>query len=64
MLKRALEARVAKEPKSLWWVYRSARTMQRSKGLSETALGLYRQMATGVQAGSEAWFEARARTVQ
>lgn len=64
VLKRALEARVAKEPKSLWWVYRSARTMQRSKGLSETALGLYRQMATGVQAGSEAWFEARARTVQ
>ncbi|MFM7977500.1 MAG: hypothetical protein ACKO8U_20715, partial [Pirellula sp.] len=64
VLKKALEARVAKEPKSLWWVYRSARTMQRSKGLSETALGLYRQMATGVQAGSEAWFEARARTVQ
>ncbi|MFM8400956.1 MAG: hypothetical protein ACKOAH_24280, partial [Pirellula sp.] len=38
--------------------------MQQATGLSETALGLYRQMATGVQAGSEAWFEARARTVQ
>lgn len=64
MLKKALEGRIAKEPKSLWWVYRSARTMQRIKGLSESALGWYRQMAMGVVAGSEPWFEARSRSVQ
>ena len=64
VLKRTLEARIAKDPRSLWWVYRSARTMERTKGSSESAVVLYRQMATGVQAGSEPWFEARARIVQ
>lgn len=64
LLKRGLEARIAKDPKSLWWVYRSARTMQRTKGLNEKSLGWYRQMASGVTAGSEPWLEARARTIQ
>jgi hypothetical protein len=63
-LKRDLQERIAKEPKSLWWVYRSARTMQRSDGLSEDSLGWYRQMANGVKPGSEPWFESRARSIQ
>ncbi len=63
-IKTGLEARIAKEPKSLWWVYRSARTMQRISVLSESSLGWYRQMATGVMAGSEPWLEARARTIE
>jgi hypothetical protein len=63
-LKRDLQERIAKEPKSLWWVYRSARTMQRTDGLSEDSLGWYRQMANGVKPGSEPWLEARARSIQ
>jgi len=62
-LKVQLEDHIAKEPKSLWWVYRSARTMQRTDLLSDSALGWYRQMASGVAAGSEPWLEARARTI-
>lgn len=58
-----LEDRIGKEPKSLWWVYRSARAMQRTDLLSDSALGWYRQMASGVAAGSEPWLEARARTI-
>lgn len=58
-----LEQRIAKEPKSLWWVYRAARTMQRTGSLFDPALGWYRQMAAGVVAGSPPWLEARARTI-
>jgi hypothetical protein len=63
-LKQELQKRIAKEPKSLWWVYRSARTLQNAKGLSDLSLGWYRQMAAGVQPGSEPWLEARARSIQ
>jgi hypothetical protein len=63
-LKQELEKRISKEPKSLWWVYRSARTMQRSTSLGEAAMGWYRQMAAGVPPGSEPWLEARARTIE
>ena len=54
----------SKTPKSLWWVYRSARTLAATPEATEEAVGLYRQMATGVPAGSEPWLEARARTVE
>jgi hypothetical protein len=63
-LRQKLEARISKEPKSLWWVYRSARAMQRTSQLREVSLGWYRQMASGVAAGTEPWFEARARSVE
>ena len=58
-----LDAAVAAHPKSLWWLYRIARTEQSSKSLWNDALGKYRQMAAGVPDGSEPWLEARARTV-
>ena len=64
MLRQALEARISKEPRSLWWVYRSARAMQQTSQLREVALGWYRQMASGVVAGTEPWLEARARSVE
>jgi hypothetical protein len=48
----------------LWWVYRSAKTLAATPEATEEAVGLYRQMATGVPAGSEPWLEARARTVE
>jgi hypothetical protein len=50
--------------KSLWWLYRAARAMQTLEPHRDTALTLYRQMATGVPGGSDAWLEARARTAQ
>ena len=53
----------ARAPKSLWWLYRSARTLSAFGVLGDQAVGLYRQMGAGVPAGSEAWLEARARTV-
>jgi len=64
MLRQALEARISKEPRSLWWVYRSARAMQQTSQLREVSLGWYRQMASGVVAGTEPWLEARARSVE
>ena len=54
----------SKATKSLWWVYRSAKTLAATPEATEEAVGLYRQMATGVPAGSEPWLEARARTVE
>jgi hypothetical protein len=50
--------------KSLWWLYRTARAMQTLEPHRESALALYRQMASGVPAGTDAWLEARARTAQ
>ena len=64
MLRQALEARISKEPRSLWWVYRSARAMQQTNQLREVSLGWYRQMASGVVAGTEPWLEARARSAE
>lgn len=63
-LRQGLEARISKEPKSLWWVYRSARAMQATSQLREASLGWYRQMAAGVAAGTEPWLEARARSIE
>jgi hypothetical protein len=63
-LRQELEARISKEPKSLWWVYRSARAMQATSQLREVALGWYRQMAVGVAPGTEPWLEARARSIE
>lgn len=63
-LRQRLEARISKEPKSLWWVYRSARAMQATSQLREVSLGWYRQMAAGVAAGTEPWLEARARSIE
>lgn len=63
-LKTRLEKLIAQEPKSLWWVYRSSRVMQRTMGLGQAALGWYRQMANGVKPGSEPWLEARARSIE
>jgi len=59
-----LKTRQAKEKKSLWWLYRTARAMQTLEPHRDSAIALYRQMATGVPAGSDVWLEARARTVQ
>lgn len=50
--------------KSLWWLYRAARAMQTLEPHRDASLALYRQMATGVPGGSDAWLEARARTAQ
>ena len=63
-LRQGLEARISKEPKSLWWVYRSARAMQATSQLREVALGWYRQMAVGVAPGTEPWLEARVRSIE
>lgn len=62
-IERVLKEERAGSPKSLWWLYRSARTMSAFGVLGDQAVGLYRQMGAGVPAGSEAWLEARARTV-
>jgi hypothetical protein len=37
--------------------------MQQTSQLREVSLGWYRQMASGVVAGTEPWLEARARSV-
>ncbi len=55
---------IATEPKSPWWTYRTARVFQTLGGRQEQAIQLFRQLAIGFPAGSEAWLEARARTVQ
>lgn len=62
-IERVLKEERAKAPKSLWWLYRSARTVSAFEALGDQAVALYRQMGAGVPAGSEAWLEARARTV-
>lgn len=62
-IERVLKEERAKGPKSLWWLYRSARAVSAFGVLGDQAVGLYRQMGAGVPAGSEAWLEARARTV-
>lgn len=61
---RALESKRNENKKSLWWIYHSARTMQSFAEHRQNAIGLYRQMASGVPPGSQPWLEARARTVQ
>ncbi|MBM3964059.1 MAG: hypothetical protein FJ308_03190 [Planctomycetes bacterium] len=61
---RTLESKRDENKKSLWWIYHSARTMQSFAEHRQNAIGLYRQMASGVPAGSQPWIEARARTVQ
>jgi hypothetical protein len=38
--------------------------MQQTSQLREVSLGWYRQMASGVVAGTEPWLEARARSVE
>jgi tetratricopeptide (TPR) repeat protein len=50
--------------KSLWWLYHTARAMQTLSSHRDSAISLYRQMASGVPGGSDAWLEARARTAQ
>ena len=50
--------------KSPWWPYRSARLLQTIPGQRELAIQQYRALAKGFIAGSDAWLEMRARTVQ
>ena len=61
---RVLENRRDENKKSLWWIYHAARTMQSFKEHQQNAIGLYRQMASGVPVGSQPWLEARARSAQ
>ena len=51
-------------PKDAWWFYRSARMLQSSPSQREQAIQLYRSLANGLTAGSEPWFEMRARTAE
>ena len=51
-------------PKDAWWFYRSARMLQSSSSLREQAIQLYRSLANGLTAGSDAWLEMRARTAE
>ena len=61
---KALKNALASEPKSPWWSYRSARVFQTIGPRQEQALQQFRQLANGFPAGSQAWLEAKARTVQ
>lgn len=61
---RVLENRRDENKKSLWWIYHAARAMQSFTEHRQNAIGLYRQMASGLPAGSQPWLEARARTAQ
>ena len=61
---RVLENRRDENKKSLWWIYHAARAMQSFTEYQQNAIGLYRQMASGLPAGSQPWLEARARTAQ
>lgn len=54
----------ARAPKSLWWLYRSARTLSAFPAMGDQVVGMYRQMGAGVPASTEAWLEARGRTVE
>jgi tetratricopeptide (TPR) repeat protein len=54
----------SRNKKSLWWLYHTARAMQTLPSHRDSAIALYRQMASGVPGGSDAWLEARARTAQ
>ncbi len=57
--------RIREEQKrSAWWLYRSARWTQAMGKDPSDALPMYRLLASGYPSGSEAWLEARARTVQ
>lgn len=51
-------------PKNAWWFYRSARMLQSSPSQREQAIQLYRSLANGMTAGSDAWLEMRARTAE
>ena len=59
-----LEGEREANPKSAWWLYRSARVLQSLEPHRREAIPLYRVLASGFPAGSEPWFEARARTAQ
>jgi hypothetical protein len=59
-----LDAERTANKKSAWWLYRSARAMQSVEAHRKDALPWYRLLASGFPAGSEPWFEARARTAQ
>lgn len=60
----AFKVAIASEPTSPWWSYRTARVFQTLSGRREQAIQQFRQLAKGFPTGSEAWLEARARTVQ
>lgn len=51
-------------PKNPWWIYRSARLFQSDPSQYPQAIQQYRTLAGGFAAGSEAWLEMRARTVE
>ena len=60
----ANQAAITSEPKTPWWIYRTARLFQTLGGQREKAIKQFRQLANGFPAGSEPWLESRARTVQ
>ena len=61
---RVLESKRDENKKSLWWIYHTARAMQSVAEQRQNAIAMYRQMASGLPAGSQPWLEARARTAQ
>lgn len=50
--------------RNAWWIYKSARILASIPAERQRAVELFRVLANGFPAGSDAWWEARARTVQ
>ena len=59
-----LKSAILADPKNPWWPYRAARLFQTLIGQREQAIQQFRSLASGFAAGSDAWLEFRARTVQ
>jgi tetratricopeptide (TPR) repeat protein len=59
-----LKSSILADPKNPWWTYRTARLFQTLIGQREQAIQQFRSLASGFAAGSDAWLEFRARTVQ